>query len=367
LAEERLASLDAFRGITIAGMILVNNPGGWDYVYPPLRHADWHGWTPTDLVFPFFLFIVGISLSLSLTKRKSQDSGRFQLHLKIFRRASILFALGVLLNLIPAFDFSTVRIPGVLQRIAVCYLIVALLFLKTSPLARLLIALGILVSYWLILAFFPVPGFGAGILTLEGNLCAYFDTKLLAGHLYLPGFDPEGILSTLPAIATTLFGTLCGDWLRTSKRRVVKITGLLISGAGLFLLGQALHAYFPINKQLWTSTYVLLTAGAASVVMGICFGLIDGFRLKKWAIPFLVFGSNAITVFVGSSLMARILTSIEIRAHGGTQSLKEFLYDGIFSSLAGDYFGSFLFPVVLLLIWFLIMFPMYRKNIHIKI
>jgi predicted acyltransferase len=367
LAEERLASLDAFRGITIAGMILVNNPGSWSYIYPPLRHADWHGWTPTDLVFPFFLFIVGISLSLSLTKRRSQNSGSIQLYLKIFRRAFILFVLGVLLNLIPAFDFNTVRIPGVLQRIAVCYCVTALLFLKTGPLARLLLALGILVFYWALLALLPVPGVGAGVLNLEGNLCAYVDTKLLAGHLYLPGFDPEGILSTLPAIATTLFGTLCGDWLRTSQQNKVKVVGLLLSGTGFFMLGQALHTCFPVNKQLWTSTYVLLTAGAAAVMMGLCFGFIDGLRLKKWAIPFLVFGGNAITVFVGSSLMARILTVIEIRVYDGRLSLKEFCFDRFFSPLAGDYLGSLLFPVVLLLLWFLIMFPLYRKDIHLKI
>lgn len=353
--------------MTIAGMIVVNNPGSWEYVYPPLRHADWHGWTPTDLVFPFFLFIVGISLSLSLTKRKSQNSGGFQLYLKIFRRALILFALGILLNLIPTFDFASVRIPGVLQRIAICYLVVALLFLRTSPLARLLMASGMLLSYWLILTFCPVPGFGAGVLTLKGNLCAYIDTKLLAGHLYMSGFDPEGILSTLPAIATVLIGTLSGDWLRTSQRNSVKISGLLISGAALFLLGHSLQAYHPINKQLWTSTYVLLTAGAAAVVTGICFGLIDGLRLKKWATPFLVFGGNAITVFVGSSLIARILSSIKIQAFGGSQSVKEFLFARIFSSLAGDYIGSLLFPVVLLIIWFLITFPLYKKGIHIKI
>jgi predicted acyltransferase len=367
LAEERLVSLDAFRGATIAGMILVNNPGSWDYVYPVLRHADWHGWTPTDLIFPFFLFIVGISLSLSLTKRQTQGLGNLHLSLKILRRALILFALGILLNLIPSFDMATVRIPGVLQRIAVCYLLVALLFLKTSPLVRLLIAIGILVSYWLILTFLPVPGYGAGILTLEGNLCAHIDAKFLAGHLYTPSFDPEGILSTLPAMATTLFGTLCGDWLRTSYRGAAKVIGLLISGTAFFVLGHSLHVHFPINKQLWTSTYVLLTAGAAAIAMGMCYGLIDGLKLKKWALPFLVFGGNAIVVFVGSSLLSRIMSSIEVSAHGGAVSLKEILFHRIFSALAGDYLGSLLFPSTLLLFWFLVMLPLYKKNIHFKI
>ncbi|MFC2165692.1 acyltransferase family protein [Acidobacteriota bacterium] len=367
MAEERLISLDAFRGMTIAGMILVNNPGSWENVYPPLRHADWHGWTPTDLVFPFFLFIVGVSLSLSLSKRKHQEPGGLQLYAKIFRRTLILFALGLLLNLIPAFDFNSIRLPGVLQRIALCYLVAALLFLKTTPRTRILIGSGILVFYWLILTFFPVPGVGAGILTLKGNICAYIDTKLLAGHLYTPGFDPEGILSTLPAIATTLIGTLCGDWLRHTQRSAVKFTGLLVSGTGLVLLGYTLHAYFPINKQLWTSTYVLFTAGAALIVLGMCFGLIDSLGYKKWALPFLVFGGNAIAVYLGSSLLARIIVSIKIPDTGGIQPLKAILYKRFFSTWAGDYLGSLLFPVAVLLIWFLIMLPLYRKNIHLKI
>jgi len=367
MAEERLASLDAFRGLTIAGMILVNNPGSWEFIYPPLRHADWHGWTPTDLVFPFFLFIVGISLSLSLSKRKSRGSGGLQLYGNIFRRALVLFMVGLLLNLIPTFNFHSVRIPGVLQRIAVCYLVAALLFLKASTKTRILIASGVLATYWLILTFIPVPGVGAGILTLEGNLCAHIDTRLLAGHLYTPGFDPEGILSTFPALATTLIGTLCGDWLRRSQRSALKITGFLVSGMGLVVIGQALHAYFPINKQLWTSTYVLLTAGVAFIVMAICYGFIDRLGFKKWALPFLVFGGNAITVFIGSSLLARIMLSIEIPFNGSTQPLKALLYERILSPGFGDYLGSLLFPVILLFIWFLLMFPLYRRNIHIKI
>ena len=230
-----------------------------------------------------------------------------------------------------------------------------------------MIASGLLVSYWLILTFFPVPGVGAGILTLRGNICAYVDTKFLSGHLYTPGFDPEGILSTLPAIASTLIGTLCGDWLRSSRANAIKITGLLSSGICLVLLGHTLHAYFPINKQLWTSTYVLFTSGAALLIMGMCYGLIDSLGFKKWALPFLVFGGNAIAVFIGSSLFARMIVSIVIPVKGGTQSLKAFLYDRIFSPWAGDYLGSLLFPVILLLIWFSIMLPLYRKNIHIKI
>jgi len=367
LAEKRLTSLDAFRGMTIAGMILVNNPGSWESVYPLLRHADWHGWTPTDLVFPFFLYIVGISISLSLTVRKTHGFSDCQCAIKIARRTLILFGLGLLLNLIPAFDFGAVRIPGVLQRIAVCYLAAALLFLKTSIKTRLLMALGILISYWLILTYVPVPSLGAGILTQEGNLCAYIDTRLLGGHLYKPGFDPEGILSTFPAIATTLLGTLCGDWLRVSPNRAVAAAGLLASGIVLFISGHVLAPFFPVNKQLWTSTYVLLTAGAASIVMGVCCTFLDGYKLKRWALPFLVFGGNAITVYVGSSLLAKMMGAITIRVDINTLSLKDFLFECFFSPLSGDYFGSLLFPIILLLFWFLILLPMHRKNIHVKI
>jgi predicted acyltransferase len=355
---DRLSSLDAFRGITIAGMILVNNPGSWQHVYAPLLHADWHGWTPTDLIFPFFLFIVGVSVSLSLSKRMDRMDSPVSVHMKIIRRSLILFVLGIVLQLLFRFDITNLRIPGVLQRIAICYLISALVYYKVGSKGRVVILVFLLAGYYLVMKFVPVPGYGAGVWDYEGNLCAYIDIKLLGGHLYKPAFDPEGILSTFPAIATTLLGTLAGDWLRSSKNVFQKSLGLLSAGILLTGAGLALHPVFPINKQLWTSTYVLFTAGAAMIFLGLCLGLMDGLGAKKWAYPFLVLGSNAIFVYAGSTVMVKALLAISLYSH---------IYRHFLVPLAGPLNGSLLFPLLLLTFWVLVMIPLYRKKIYIKI
>ena len=364
---KRFSSLDVFRGVTIAGMILVNNPGSWKHVYAPLRHAEWHGWTPTDLIFPFFLFIVGVSISLSLSKGIEQRAGGNSLYFKIIKRTVIIFAIGIGLALIPSFSFETLRIPGVLQRIALCYLFSSLLFLKTGAQGRSVAVFSLLGVYWIMMKLIPVPGYGAGILEYEGNLCAFIDSKLLAGHLYKPGFDPEGILSTLPAVATTLLGTLTGDWLRSSRGSLQKTFGFFVGGTVFALSGILLHPYFPINKQLWTSTYVLLTAGAAMLILGVFYGVIDGMRLKKWSAPFLIFGTNAIAVFVGSSLMSKLISLIHVSVDGRAMSLKSYIYTHFLAPWAGNLNGSLLFPLLLVVLWLGIMAPLYRKKIFIKI
>jgi len=358
LAVRRLASLDAFRGITIAGMILVNNPGSWDHVYPPLRHAVWHGWTPTDLVFPFFLFIVGVSISLALSRRIDAGISGVALHFKIFKRSAILFALGLLLRLIPKFDFAAMRIPGVLQRIALCYLFAALLYIHSGPKGRIAAVLFALGAYWAVMKFVPVPGYGAGVIDYNGNLCGYIDTKLLAGHLYKPEFDPEGILSTLPAIATSLLGTLAGDWLRKSKGVLTKTAGLLGAGIVLTAVGLALHPYFPINKQLWTSTFVLFTAGAALILLALCFLVIDGFGFKMWATPFFIFGMNAIAAYCASILGSKLLVLVKANSY---------IYEHLLVPWAGNLNGSLVYAVGYVLIWLVIMTPFYKKKIFIKI
>jgi predicted acyltransferase len=365
--QGRLFSLDAFRGITIAGMILVNNPGSWQHVYAPLRHAEWHGWTPTDLIFPFFLFIVGVSVSLALSKRMEGMGCTVSLYAKILRRSLILFALGIALRLLFRFDLASLRIPGVLQRIAICYLVSALIFSKVGTKARIGMAFFLLVGYFLVMKFVPVPGYGAGIWDYEGNLCGYIDTRLLGGHLYKPQFDPEGILSTIPAIATTLLGTLAGDWLRTSKKVFQKSRGLFVAGIVLTVSGLLLHPLFPINKQLWSSTYVLLTAGLASLFLALCLGLMDGLGWKKWAFPFLVLGTNAIFVYVASTVMVKILITIKIPTNQGAIALYPFIFERLLAPWAGQLNGSLLFPVILLVFWVLVMIPMYRKKIFIKI
>lgn len=348
-------------------MILVNNPGSWQYVYPPLRHAAWHGWTPTDLVFPFFLFIVGVSISLALGSRMERGVPPGGLHRKILARSAMIFAVGLLLHLIPRFDFGSLRIPGVLQRIAVCYLVAALLYVHAGTRARIAWTLGLMAAYFLIMKFVPVPGYGAGVWDYSGNLESYIDTKLLAGHLYKPEFDPEGFLSTIPAIATSILGTLAGDWLRTSRRAAGKAALLAAAGVILVAAGLVLHPYFPINKQLWTSTFVLFTAGAGSLLLAACYVVIDGLGFKKWALPFLVFGTNALAAYVGSGLMVKLLRLVQVGPTGEKTEVLAWVYQHAFVPWAGSLNGSLAYAISYVLLWMALMAVLYRKRIFIKL
>lgn len=225
----------------------------------------------------------------------------------------------------------------------------------------------ILASYWLVMKLVPVPGYGAGGLDLQGNLCSYIDTKVMAGHLYKPQFDPEGILSTFPAIATAVLGSLAGDWLRTSKKGFAKASGLAAAGAALTGLGLVLHPYFPINKQLWTSTFVLFSAGTALLLLAGCYFLIDVLRLKTWATPFLVFGTNAIAAFVASGLVVKLLLLVKVSSDGEKIGLLSFIYERVFAVWAGNYGGSLAYAVTYVLIWLAVLIPLYRKKVFIKI
>jgi len=367
VAGQRLISLDAFRGLTIGGMILVNNPGSWSHVYPPLRHADWHGWTPTDLIFPFFLFIVGVSMSLSFARRAGLGEARGKLYRKIARRSLLILGLGWFLHLFPYFRFSTMRIPGVLPRIALCFFFGSLIYLNLTVKERAVAVVLGLAVYWLAMKLFPVPGYGAGILEYRGNLCGYIDTQLLAGHLYKPTFDPEGLLSTIPAVATTLLGALAGDWLRSKKSIFEKTACLLAGGAVLTAAGLILQPFFPINKQLWSPTYVLFTAGAAAILLAFCYFLMDGLGFDRWAAPFLVLGTNAIVAFAGSTLMVKIMALIKVSAGGKSMGLQHYIYQNLISPWAGNEFGSLLVAVLFVLFWMAAMTPLYRKKIFIKL
>jgi predicted acyltransferase len=348
-------------------MILVNDPGSWQFVYPPLRHAEWHGWTPTDLVFPFFVFIVGAAISLALSRKKEEGAGKGDLYLKIFRRSVLIFALGLVLRLIPHFDFTALRIPGVLQRIALCYLFAALLYLHSGSKARLGVAVLILAGYWAAMKLWPVPGYGAGVLDYKGNLASYIDLRFLAGHLYEPTFDPEGILSTFPAIVTAILGTLTGDWLRTSSRPATKTIGLFGAGVVLTGFGLILHPYFPINKKLWSSTFVIFTAGAALLLLAVLYFLIDGRGWKRWATPFFIFGTNPITAYAGSILMVKLLTLVKVSSGGETTTLPVWIYQHLFVPWAGNLNGSLAYAVCYVLLWLVLVTPLYRKKIFIKI
>src|SRR5690606_10623690 len=298
--KKRLLSLDVFRGATVAAMILVNNPGDWGNVYSPLLHAEWHGCTPTDLVFPFFLFIVGVSIAYALSSRKNDPAARGGLVQKILTRTLILFALGLFLNLFPVFDFSTVRIPGVLQRIAIVYMLASFLFLKLSPKGIAWLGAGILAGYYLLMSLVPVPGIGPANLEPETNLAAWVDRGVFTtNHLWSSSktWDPEGLLSTIPALATALGGILAGVWLKKKDDAANKIAWMFTFGLTGILAGMLWNLFFPINKALWTSSYVLYTAGWASSVLALLYWLIDVKGYRKFTRPFVVYGINAITVF----------------------------------------------------------------------
>jgi predicted acyltransferase len=372
-APARLRSLDVFRGATIAGMILVNTPGDWGSTYAPLLHAPWHGWTPTDLVFPFFLFAVGVAIPLALARRMDESGGDLgPLHRQIIRRTLILLALGLLLSWFPLVgrDWSTIRIPGVLQRIAVVYLCASLAYLHLRPRARWLLSGGLLAAYWLALEWVPVPGHGAGELGPEGNLAAWVDSLVLGEHTWRhapgPG-DPEGILSTVPAVVSALAGVFTGEWLRSSAESRDKLIGLFVHGNLLLAAGLALSAWMPINKNLWTSTYVIFTSGFALVILGLGHFFVDLRGRTGWALPFEVFGKNSIVAFVGSGLMARVLAMVHWRSGDTTVTLKGWLYDGMLASWLPGEVASLAWALLFVGLWLALMGVLYRRRIFIKI
>lgn len=366
-AAERLVSLDAFRGITIAAMTLVNNPGAWAHIYPPLAHAEWHGWTHTDLIFPFFLLIVGVSMPFSFAARRARLHSP-QLLRHVFRRSAILILLGLFLNAFPFFRLDTLRIPGVLQRIGVCYLMASIIYLYTSRRVRVAATVFLLAGYWALMTLVPVPGHGAGDLGLEGNLAAFIDRSLLTGHMWKPTWDPEGLLSTLPAIATTLLGVFAGEWLLSNATRTRKVAGLLLGGLAGLALGMLWDPWFPINKNLWTSSYVLFTAGYGLIVLAVCLWLMDVRRWRRWAKPFVVFGTNAIALFVMSGLLSDILATWTVSLAGGRKlSLKAYIFETFFLPMARPVDASLLFALSYVLLWLGIMWIFHRRRIFLKI
>ena len=381
----RIISLDVFRGITIAAMILVNDPGSWSHVYAPLEHAAWNGWTPTDLIFPFFLFIAGVSMTLSFAARAARGITSGSLAIHLVRRSVLIFAIGFFLNGFPSFDFQTIRFMGVLQRIALCYLAAGLLYLATcrsirTPNGKVCtrtnlgaiagIALILLVGYWALVTFVPVPGYGAGHLGKDDNLGAYIDRALLGGHLWSEAktWDPEGLLSTLPAIATVLIGILAGEWLRSERSGARRILGLVSAGAVLILAGQLLHPYFPINKNLWTSTFVLFTGGFAMLLLALCHWVVDLRGWRKWASPFLVLGMNAILAYALAAIIAEIGIDFEFRGSSGRlQTLHGWLYNNFFTPYASPKNASLSFAVFFVVLILAILWPLYRRRIYVRI
>ena len=366
---ERIVSLDAFRGITIAFMILVNNPGSWSYVYSPLRHAQWHGCTPTDLVFPFFLFIVGTAMRFSFSRNDYKPS--LSLVKKIIWRSVTIFIIGILLNAFPFirqdWDWTSLRIMGVLQRIGIAYGLASLAVLYLRP-KILFISSGVsLLIYWLLLFLF-----GTGDpYSLETNAVRLLDLWLLGpNHLYMGTgipFEPEGILSTVPAVVTVIIGYAVGRVIQKESDRHVVLRKLIVFGLVGIVSGVVWGLLFPINKQLWTSSYVLFTGGIGTLFMAFSYWLIDMKGLQKAVRPFVIFGTNSIFVYAVSQLWAKILIKINFHYNDRMISVKGYLYNTIFQPLAGDFNGSLLYALSHVLAFWLLLYWMYRKKIFIKI
>jgi predicted acyltransferase len=367
--SQRLYSLDVFRGITVAAMILVNNPGSWDTVYPPLLHAEWNGCTPTDLIFPFFLFIVGISIHFAY-QSKAADGLNQEAFFKILKRTAIIFSLGLFLSLFPRFDFATVRIPGVLQRISLVFFFCSLLYMNTNWLAQIRTAIILLVGYFILMTMIPVPDIGSANLEPETNLGAWLDRLLLNGHLWAKSktWDPEGVLGTLPAISTGILGMLTGKLFTSVKEPAQKTTWLFFTGAILIVAGLAWGIVFPINKSLWTSSFVLYTAGIAMQFLAACYWLIDVQGIKRWSTPFIYYGMNAIFVFVASGLLAKILIRTKITIAGGKEiSLWSYLYETYYARWLGPYPASLFFAISLVVFFLVILWWMYKKKLFVKV
>ncbi|MEP6570194.1 MAG: heparan-alpha-glucosaminide N-acetyltransferase domain-containing protein [Acidobacteriota bacterium] len=373
--SDRLISLDVFRGITIAGMVLVNNPGTWSSIYWPLEHAEWNGWTPTDLIFPFFLFIVGVAIPLAFGRRIESGGSMRDLYWKVIKRTLIIFALGEFLAIpispehSPYIHFDTIRIPGVLQRIAVCYLFAAIIFLKTKVRTQVIIAVALLVIYWLLMTRLHAPGFVTGDLSKEGSVASFVDRTVFGPHIWRQGkvYDPEGILSTIPAIATTLFGVLTGRWLRSDKSPHEKVAGMFVVGACCVVIGWCWNPFFPINKSLWTSSYVFFTGGLALEFLALCFWLIDNKKYQLWARPFVVFGVNAIALFVGTGVMARLMGLIKLPWGDRQISLQGWIFQKLFLPWAAPINASLTFAICFILLWLGLMWVLYSRKIFIKV
>ena len=352
--SERVSSVDAFRGLTMAGMVIVNNPGTWDAIYWPLEHAEWHGWTPTDLIFPFFVFLVGVSMTLSHQTLDARPA-------RIVERGALIVCLGLTMAGFPFFNPHRWRVPGVLQRIGLCYVAAAFVYRRSRNLAALAAVVAVLlVGYWIVLTSF-------GDLTPDGNIGARIDRALMGGHLWRPTWDPEGLLGTIPAIATALLGVIAGLWLKAPITRERKVAVLVITGVALVAAGEVWHAIFPINKQLWTSSYVLLTAGFSAMGLAVCMYTIEVLGARRWSHPFVVLGRNAITLFVVSGLLAKVLIMIPVpQADGSRASLQGFMFEYGFAWIGPPKIASLGYAVAFLALMYWLCHVMYRRGVFLR-
>jgi predicted acyltransferase len=374
----RLLSLDAFRGFAIAAMLLVNNPGDWGHVYAPLLHAKWHGWTFTDWVFPFFVFISGMAMAISLSRRAQLGADRPALLRATARRALVIIGIGLLLNLIPSFDLATLRIPGVLQRLGLCTLAAAPIALWCGPRGVAGWALALMAVYAAVQLLVPVPDADGivhrGLLEPGKDVGAWLDRALMDGHLWKQSrtWDPEGLLSTLPAVASQLLGVLAGHVLLSGRQPAEKAMTWVLAGLAALWLGQVLDAWLmPINKSLWTPSFVFAMAGWTLLVFAAFYWLLDAMprplARQRWARalhPLVVFGMNALFLFALSGLIAKLLHAIKLA--DGTP-LGRALYAPLRDSGLAPVNASLLHALAFVLVMYAIAWFMYRKRWFIKV
>ncbi|HTB98851.1 MAG TPA: heparan-alpha-glucosaminide N-acetyltransferase domain-containing protein [Terracidiphilus sp.] len=375
---QRLLSLDVVRGITIAFMIMVNNnggPGSWGF----MNHAEWNGLTPTDLVFPTFLFVVGVSVVFAFDARLSRGAQRAQLAWHTVQRAAVLYLFGMIVNSFPLFHLAHMRFYGVLQRIAICYLVVGLFYLWDNRVSTKIAALvGCLVGYWILLRWVPIPGVGmpgrnVPFMDMTQNLVSWIDRRLFPYHLYLyaPDHnvrDPEGLLSNLPAFGTALMGVLAGLWLRTKKETGLKTAGLACASLLSLGIGYLWSLEFPLNKNMWTSTFVLVAGGYSLALLTFCFWAIEqqGWR-KGWTWPWIVFGSNAIAAYMFSELSPGILDLIHVTDNGRRLDLNGYLFKHIFAQIPNPHWAAFAYSLSFAAFCFIPVWILYRKKIFLKV
>jgi predicted acyltransferase len=400
-SRERLLSLDVFRGLTVAGMLLVNDPGTWSAIYPPLEHATWNGWTPTDLVFPFFLFIVGITTHLSLTARRARGDDESAIRRQILRRGALIFLLGFLLNGFPFFTWGDVsgvadpnflqrvvdrlyhwRIMGVLQRIGLAYMCAAMLTQGFSVKRIVTMVGALLLAYWVLMTMLPVPGSGGtlGALLLDvpsGTMAAYWDRFFLdwsrfglGNHIWSGSvnFDPEGLFSTIPAICTAMLGVLTGRWIGTERPLERRLNALFAGGCLAMAFGMVWNWSLPINKSIWTSSYVVFTAGMAAVSIATIMWIVDVHGVKKWTHFFVIYGTNPLIAFMGSGLLARLIYSvIFVRYDGHRVPLESAIYQSLFASWLTPVNASLAFALCFVGLWYAILVVLYRRKIFLKV
>src|SRR5687768_2879328 len=394
IMRERLISLDVFRGLTVAGMILVNNPGTWSAIYPPLQHAKWHGWTPTDLIFPFFLFIVGITTHLSLSSRRARGDADSDLIKQILRRGSIIFLLGLLMAWFPFYQWGPIegmadpslwdrivyrvehlRILGVLQRIGIVYVFAALLTLKTSLKQQVIIVAVLLYGYWFAMTLIPIPGKDIGALLLNvpsETLQAYVDRAILGTNHIWGGsvtYDPEGILSTFPAIGTAMLGIMAGRWIAQPRPLADRIAALAAVGCLAMVVGLMWNWSFPINKNIWTSSYVVFTAGMACATLATIMWIIEEHDVRWWTKPFVIYGVNPIVAFVGSGVLARIIYTLwKVPYEGKPTAVESVIYRSVFEPAFPDpRTASLAMALATVLFWLGILTILYRRKIFLKV